>query len=182
MAERPELPRGIGDGGEHACGHAEQFEQGRVPCGAAELGSRRCRRIGGEPGPQPVGQERVDRPHPERPALEGSLNGRVVFEQPCELARREVRVERHAAARPYFLCLPAGSSRSSTSWERLSCHVTIGVSGRPVVASQASTDSPWWSSPHAVTGPSALARSSPTASTTAVSTSVASCSTQPDCG
>ena len=37
---------------------------------------------------------------------------------------------------------PVASSRSSTSCERLSCQVTIGVSGRPVSASHASTDSP----------------------------------------
>ena len=37
--------------------------------------------------------------------------------------------------------------RSSTSCERLSCQTTIGLSGLPVSASQASTDSPWWSRP-----------------------------------
>ena len=51
---------------------------------------------------------------------------------------------------------PSASRRSSTSWERLSCQVTIGVSGSPLSASQASTDSPWWSSPHATTSPSAV--------------------------
>src|SRR6478672_6812475 len=45
---------------------------------------------------------------------------------------------------------PSASSRSRISCERLSCQVTTGVSGLPVSASQASTDSPWWSSPQTV--------------------------------
>ena len=45
--------------------------------------------------------------------------------------------------------------------------MTIGVSGRPLSASQASTDSPWWSSPQATISPGASASSSATASTTA---------------
>ena len=51
--------------------------------------------------------------------------------------------------------VPSATSRSSTSCERLSCQVTTGVSGSPLSASQASTDSPWWSSPQATTSPSA---------------------------
>ena len=58
----------------------------------------------------------------------------------------------------------------------------MGESGAPVSASQASTDSPWWSSPQATTSPGASASSSAIASTTACRTSSPSCSTQPGCG
>ena len=58
----------------------------------------------------------------------------------------------------------------------------MGESGAPVWASQASTDSPWWSSPQATTSPGGSASSSAIASTTACRTSSPSCSTQPGCG
>ena len=56
--------------------------------------------------------------------------------------------------------VPACSSRSSTSCERLSCHVTTGVRARPVSTSHASTDSPWWSRPQATTSPGASSSTS----------------------
>ena len=77
---------------------------------------------------------------------------------------------------------PSSRKRSRISCERLSCQVTIGVSGRPVSASHASTDSPWWSRPHASIGPGACSRTSATAPTTASSTASGSCSTHPGRG
>ncbi len=80
------------------------------------------------------------------------------------------------------LGLAVGQAGRVTSCERLSCQTTIGLSGRPLSASQASTDSPWWSSPQATTSPGASVSTSAIASTTAESTSSPSCSTHPGCG
>ena len=79
-------------------GHAEDLEQRRVPLGSAELGPRRGRRIGGEPGAEPVAEERVDGAQPQGPGVARPADRLVVLEQPGELAGREVGVERHAAA------------------------------------------------------------------------------------
>ena len=117
------------------------------------------------------------------PSSRALPHGVVVGEQPRELARREVRVERQPRALDD--AAPASLSPiapSSASW-RLSCHTTTGVSARPLSASHASTDSPWWSSPAASTSrPPACSSTSATASTTACTISSGSCSTHPGRG
>ena len=73
------------------------------------------------------------------PASRARVDGLVVLEQPRELGRGEVRVERQAAALPGSP--PRGPpSRSRTSSERLSCHTTIGR--QRVAASRRPTRAP----------------------------------------
>ena len=145
----------------------------------AELRTRRGRRVGGEPGPEALAHERVDVAEAQRAALAGLRHRGVVLEEPGELARGEVRVERQARASRGS---PPSSRRASTDSERLSCQTTTGVSGAPVSASHASTDSPSWSRPHAITSPGARASTSATASTIASSTASGSFSTHPGRG
>jgi hypothetical protein len=107
VAKHAELPSRVRDRGQHSGWNTEQFEQHRIPPGRAELGSGCGRRVGREPRPEPVAQERVDGAHPERSRAERMLDGDVVLEQPRKLARREVRVERHAAPLANLLAVPA---------------------------------------------------------------------------
>jgi hypothetical protein len=84
--------------------------------------------------------------------------------------------------RPLRALISASSNSSSSSVWRLSCHTITGDKGSPVAPSQASTDSPWWSSPQPAISPGASASSSAIASTTESRISTGSCSTQPGCG
>ena len=131
-------------------GHAEDLEQLRIPVGRAELGARRGRRIGRESGAQ-AGRRGTSRrcrsagSRPRAPAPTASS---------CSSSHAILPAEKYGSSgiplrRRISSSRPAASSRSRISWERLSCQVTIGVSGRPVSASHASTDSPWWSRPQA---------------------------------
>ena len=80
----------------------------------------------------------------------------------CSSSQASLAAEKYGSKGSPLASLTASSSpasRSSTSCDRLSCQTTIGLSGRPLSASQASTDSPWWSSPQATTSPGASASS-----------------------
>ena len=94
----PRSPAVSCDRGQGLGRHVEDLEQRRVELGRAELRPRRGRRIGGEPGAEPVAEERVDRAQPQGAGVARPANRLVVLEQPAQLARREVGVERQAAA------------------------------------------------------------------------------------
>ena len=108
--------------------------------------------VGREAGAEPVAQERVERAEPQRAGVARGLHRSSVLQHPGQLRGREVGVDRQPAAR-LDLVLVRRSAGRAPAGERLSCHTTIGDSGSPVSASQAITDSPWWSSPHATTSP-----------------------------
>ena len=111
--------------------------------------------------PAPSRSQRNESTVPSRsvPRVARARHGVVVLEQPGRACRPRSRGRAASrCARGPRRRRPSASSRSSTSCERLSCQVTIGVSGRPVSASQASTDSPWWSRPQATTSPGGVAR------------------------
>ena len=170
-------------GGSASAGHAEDLEQPLVPAGRAELRARRGRRVGVEARAQPLAQERVDRAQPQHAAVACVARRR----SSCSSSQVSLPAEKYGSSgiplrSRTSSASPSRSSRSSTSSERLSCQVTIGVSGWPLSPSQASTDSPWWSSPQAVISPGASSSSSATAPTTASSTACGSCSTQPGRG
>ena len=129
-----------------------------------KLGPRRRRGSVAKPAPRRSHRNESTVPIAASPRR-GPRDRVVVLEQPGQLGRREVGVERKAAAGA-LTSSSRSARRSSTCCERLSCHTTIGVRA-PLSASQASTDSPWWSSPRATTSPGASSSSSAIASTTA---------------
>ena len=67
----------------------------------------RGRGVGRKTGAEPVAQERIDRPHAQRARVTGLRHGLVVLEQPGQLARREVGVQRQAAAAADLLLIVA---------------------------------------------------------------------------
>ena len=79
---------------------------------------------------------------------------------------------------------PAAATRSTIGWLRRQFQRTAGASGSPVTRSQATTVSPWLSSPTAAirAGPPTAARTSSTTSTTDARIASGSCSAQPGCG
>ena len=98
VAQRSQVAGGVHDRRQDLRRNAVDLEQGRVELGRAELGARCGSRVGGEAGAETVADERVDRPHPQRPGLERLRHRVVVLEQPGQLAGGEVGVERHPAA------------------------------------------------------------------------------------
>ena len=110
-----------------------------------------------KPAPSRGAQERVDGAHAQRAGVARPRDRR----RRARAARRAWRPR--STGRTAGRCAPGSpprrrARRSSTSCERLSCQTTIGDSGAPVSASQASTDSPWWSSPQATTSPGRVAQ------------------------
>ena len=184
VAQRAELAHRVAYLGQHVRRHAEQLAEAGAEAGPAErvqLHAGQRGRLGGKAGAQPVAEERVDRAHAERSGIACSRHRLVILEQPGELGSREVGVEGEAAAAP--VSRPR-ARRGDRAPAESACPATrrSDCSGSPLSASQASTDSPWWSRPHPTTSPGASASSSATASTTAASTSSPSCSTQPGWG
>ena len=145
VPQRAELAGRVAHLGQHLDRYPEDLAQPRVEAPGVpirmELGPRGGRGLGGEAGAEPVAEERVHRPHPQGVLLAGLLHAVVVLEQPGDLGGGEVGVVRQAAELLTSSSLSASWSR--ISWERLSCQTTIGLSGLPLSASQASTDSPW---------------------------------------
>ena len=155
---------------QHLPRHAEDLQQlGRPTRAPRAACARRSRDPWQKPAPRRSHRNESTVPIRSVPAP----RGRVATPSSCSSSHASFPAEKYGSSgRPLSSwirsAIPACSSRSSTSWERLSCHVTTGVSARPVSASQASTDSPWWSSPQATTSPGASVNTSATASTTAV--------------
>ena len=102
VAQRAELAGGVAHLGQDVGWHAEQLTQVLVEAGRAEPVELRARGggvVGGEAGPEPVAQERVDGAHPQRAGVARALHRLVVLEQPGELGGGEVGVERQPAER-----------------------------------------------------------------------------------
>ena len=108
VVERAEVARRVHDLGQRAARHAEDLEQRRVPLGRAELGARCGRGVGCEAGAQPVAEERVDRAQPRRARFDRLGHLVIVLQEPGELPRREVGVERHPAELPDLVGAPLG--------------------------------------------------------------------------
>jgi hypothetical protein len=109
VTQDPELADRVADGRQHIHGHPEPLAQPGVEAGRAEgmeLRARRGRGIGREAGAEPIAQERVDRAHPQGASVARSRHAVVVPQQPSELARREVGVERQAAAAADLVLAP----------------------------------------------------------------------------
>src|SRR5579859_7694713 len=97
MTQRAEIAGGVEDPRQHLVGDLEDLEQHGIPRRRPEL-SPRCRRgVSRKAGAEAVAQERIDGPHPQRPASKRTLYAGVVLEQPGELAGREVGIERESA-------------------------------------------------------------------------------------
>ena len=132
---------------------------GPGPSRARRAGCARRSR-GRSRSPAPSRSQRNESTVPSRsvPASRALATAVVVLEQPGELAGREVRVERHAAALAHLVGAPV---RLEPVEHLLGALVLpgrrSGSAARPLSASQASTDSPWWSSPQATTSPGASA-------------------------
>ena len=108
MVERSEVPRRVADRREHRARNAEDLEQLRIPVGGSELGAGGGRRIGRKIVAEPVAQERVHGPDPQRSFAEDARDRLVALEQPGDLPRREVGVERHPAAVHHLVSAAGG--------------------------------------------------------------------------
>jgi hypothetical protein len=101
VTQDPKLADRVAHRRQHVRRHPESLAQPRVERGRAEgveLRARSGRGVGREAGAEPVAQERVDGAHPEGSGVARPHHALVVPEQPCQLARREVGIERQAAA------------------------------------------------------------------------------------
>jgi hypothetical protein len=109
VTQNTEVAGAVADRGESIVRHAERFEQQRVPVRLArhgELRARCGRRVGGKAVAELLAEPRVHRAQPQRAGVASVGHRLLVLEQPCELARREVRIEGHAAALAHLLRAP----------------------------------------------------------------------------
>ena len=141
--------------GSTSSGTPKSLAQPRVEARGAErvqLRSRGGRGVGREAGAEAVAEERVDRPHPQRPRLAALCTTSSCSSSQASLRGREVGVERQPAA---ALDLLLAGRRGGRAPPASACPARrrSGSSGSPLSASQASTDSPWWSSPQATISP-----------------------------